>query len=261
MTSRSFERLARWAMPVGVFLLALLARLPALGKFLTPDEGLWVDRSRNFLAGLLNSAYQCEALIEHTGFKHAEGLACTLRTGHPGVTTMWTGSIGIVLRYLADGAPGSLFDYTTSFPTNPIDARMIVPERLPSMLLISISVGLTAWLVGRLFRDRTVGLVAGLLLALDPFHVALSRVIHHDALATTFMTLSLLMALMYWVRRASRGWLIASGICGGLAFLSKSTSLFLNPFILILAIWSLVDHHARGGRLSWRVFFVQSLFG
>lgn len=237
---------------IGLFALALAVRLPALGKFLTPDEFLWVDRSRNFLAGLLNTGFVCTSLVEHTGPGQAEGLACTLRTGHPGVTTMWTGSLGILLRYLADGAPGSLFDYTVALATNPLDARLIVPERLPSVIFISLAVALTAWLVGRLFRDHRVGLVAGVLLALDPFHIALSRVIHHDALAATFMTLALLMALLHWTRRESRWWLVASGVCGGLAFLSKSSSLFLNPFILLLAGWSLLDGYVRDGRLTWR---------
>jgi hypothetical protein len=108
----------RWGIPVGLFLLALAVRLPALGQFLTPDEFLWVDRSRNFLAGLLNSAYVCESPANHTGFEQAVGLACTLRTGHPGVTTMWTGSFGILLRYLADQAPAPLFDYAVSIQTN-----------------------------------------------------------------------------------------------------------------------------------------------
>jgi 4-amino-4-deoxy-L-arabinose transferase-like glycosyltransferase len=253
MAPRSSERLARWATPICLSILALIVRLPALGQFLTPDEFLWVDRSRNFLAGLLNQAFACESSIGPGGIGQAAGLACTLRTGHPGVTTMWTGSLGILLRYLADGAPGSLFDYAVSLSTNPLDARLIAPERLPSVLFVSLSVALTAWLVGRLFRDRWVGVVAGLLLALDPFHAALSRVIHHDALATTFMTVSLLAALMYWTRHGSRRWLLASGICGGLAFLSKSSSLFLNPFILMLSIWSLAGHRARAGRLSWRL--------
>jgi 4-amino-4-deoxy-L-arabinose transferase-like glycosyltransferase len=263
MTSRSTEWLTHRATPtvvppilggIGLFALALAVRLPALGKFLTPDEFLWVDRSRNFLAGLLNAGFACKSLVEHTGFGQAEGLACTLRTGHPGVTTMWTGSLGILLRYLADGAPGSLFDYAVALPTNPLDARLIALERLPSVIFISLAVALTAWLVGRLFRDHRVGLVAGVLLALDPFHIALSRVIHHDALAATFMTLALLMALSYWTRRESRWWLVASGVCGGLAFLSKSSSLFLNPFILLLAGWSLLDHYTRVGWMSWRVW-------
>ena len=261
MTLRSTDGLVGRATPVAVLralfwmglpALALAARLPALGKFLTPDEFLWVDRSRNFLAGLLNPSFVCESLLQHTGPGQAEGLACTLRTGHPGVTTMWTGSLGILLRYLADGLPGSLYDYTVALSTNPLDVRLIVPERLPSVIVISLAVALTAWLVGRLFQDLRVGLLGGLLVALDPFHIALSRVIHHDALAATFMTLALLTALLHWTRHESRWWLVASGICGGLAFLSKSSSLILNVFILVLVGWWLLDHSVRVGRFRWR---------
>lgn len=261
MTLRPTDGLFGQAMPVAVWrvfvwiglpALALATRLPALGKFLTPDEFLWVDRSRNFLAGLLKATFVCDSLLAHTGPGQAEGLACTLRTGHPGVTTMWTGSLGILLRYLADGLPGSLFDYTVALSTNPLDARLIVPERLPSVVLISLTVALMAWLVGRLFRDVRVGLVGGLFVALDPFHVALSRVIHHDALAATFMTLALLMALLYWIRHESRWWLVASGVCGGLAFLSKSSSLILNVFVLLMAGWWLLDHSLRVRQFRWR---------
>jgi 4-amino-4-deoxy-L-arabinose transferase-like glycosyltransferase len=242
----------RWGIPVGLFLLALAVRLPDLGQFLTADEFLWVDRSRNFLAGLLNPAYVCMSPVNHTGFEQAVGLACTLRTGHPGVTTMWTGSLGILLRYLADGAPGPLFDYVLAVQTNPLDPRFIAPTRLPTVVLTSLWVAAVYWLVWRLFADRRVALAAGLLLALDPFHVAFSRVIHHDALATTFMTLSLLMALSYWGQRKSRRWLVASGAMAGFAFLSKSPALFLNPFIALVGLWSLADRRVRGEVVTWR---------
>jgi len=242
----------RWLIPVGLVVLALAIRLLALGQFLTPDEYLWADRSRNFLAGLLDPAYVCESPANHTGFAQAVGLACTLRTGHPGVTTMWTGSLGILLRYLAEGMPGSLFDYVIAVQTNPLDAGLIAPLRLPTAVLTSLWVALLYWLVWRLFGDWRVALAAGLLLALDPFHAALSRVIHHDALATTFMTLSLLTALIYWVRRASRLWLIGSGILAGLAFLSKSPALFLSPFIALIGLWSLASRRVRGEEVSWR---------
>jgi len=250
--SHTLDRLTGWGVPVGVFLLALASRLPALGKFLTPDEFLWVDRSRNFLAGLLNAAHMCQSPANHTGLEQAVGLACTLRTGHPGVTTMWTGSLGIVLRYLAEGMPAPLFDYVVSLQTNPLDPGLLVWERLPTVVLVSVWVAAVCLLVGRLFDNWLVAMVVGLLLALDPFHVALSRVIHHDALATAFMTLSMLMALIYWVRGQSRRWLVASGVMAGLAFLSKSTSLFLNPFIVLVGLWALFDRRRRGERVDWR---------
>lgn len=252
MTSHSRFKLSRWYIPIGLLLLALLPRLPALGYFLTLDEFFWVERSRHFLAGLLNPGHVCQSPLAPTRFERM-GLACTLQTGHPGVTTMWTGSLGLILRYLADGAPSPLLDYALSTQTNPLEPGLVAPARLPTVLLTSLWVVVMYWLVSQLFADRRVGLAAGLLLALDPFHVALSRIIHHDALSTTFMTLSLLTAMIYWGQRKTGRWLITSGALAGLAFLSKSLALFLIPFAVLLAGWSLVvNWQSRGASSTWQ---------
>lgn len=246
---------SKWLTPLALFLLALLPRLVDLGRFLTADEFLWVDRSRNFLAGLTNTAYQCTTVVEKWEF--AEGLACTLRTGHPGVTTMWTGSFGFLLRWLADGRPVPLHDYVVAVSTNPLDATFIIPERLGTVLITSLWVVAVYWLLRRLFGAR-LALVGAVLIALDPFHIALSRVIHHDALSTTFMTLSVLCAFIYWGepqngyemkiygdRRPVAGgryfyrrrWLLLSGLLAGFGFLSKSPALYLMPFIALVGLW------------------------
>jgi hypothetical protein len=222
-----------------LFLLALISRLADLGRFLTADEFLWVDRSRNFLAGLTNRAYQCDSVVEQWNFV-AEGLACTLRTGHPGVTTMWTGSFGFVLRWLWDGRPGPLHDYVVAVSTNPLDAGFIAWERLGTVLITSSWVIAVYWLLRRLFGTQ-VALVAAIFMALNPFHIALSRVIHHDALGTTFTTLSVLCAFIYWGEQGSRRWLFFSGIAAGLAFISKIASLFLMPFIALTGLWFLIQ--------------------
>jgi 4-amino-4-deoxy-L-arabinose transferase-like glycosyltransferase len=219
---------------LALFILALIPRLLDLNQFLTADEFLWVDRSRNFLAGLTNPAYRCTTVVET--WEVAEGLACTLRTGHPGVTTMWTGSAGFILRWLLDGRPTSLHDYVVAVSTNPLDPTFITPERLGTVLITSLWVVAVYWLARRLFGPA-VALVGAVLIALDPFHIALSRVIHHDALSTTFMTLSVLMALIYWGQKAGRKWLLASGVLAGLAFISKLASLFLMPFIALTGLW------------------------
>lgn len=234
----------KYAASLGLFLLALIPRLPDLGRFLTADEFLWVDRSRNFLAGLTNSAYQCTTVVEKWEF--AQGLACTLRTGHPGVTTMWTGSFGFLLRWLGDGMPDSLHNYVVAVSTNPLDAAFIAPERLGTVLVTSMWVVAVYWLARRLFGPQ-VALVGAVLLALDPFHIALSRVIHHDALSTTFMTLSVLCAFIYWGGRhlhpapksylLQRRWLMLSGALAGFGFLSKSPAMYLMPFIALTGLW------------------------
>jgi hypothetical protein len=246
--SRTTHHVSHLLLSLALFLLALAPRLPGLGRFLTADEFLWADRSRNFLAGLTNPAFQCDSVVEKWNFV-AQGLACTLRTGHPGVTTMWTGSLGYLLRWLADGRPQPLHDYVVAVSTNPLDARFIEPERLGTVLITSLWVVAVYWLVRRLWGGP-IALVGAVLIALDPFHIALSRVIHHDALSTTFMTLSVLGMLIYWgesrpgVERGGRRrrWLLCSGLWAGLAFLSKSASLFLMPFVALIGLWFTLAH-------------------
>lgn len=234
-----------------LFALALLPRLPDLGHFLTADEFLWVDRSRNFLAGLTNPAFECTTPVETR--PAANGLACTLRTGHPGVTTMWTGSFGLLLRWLQDGRPAPLHDYVTAVSTNPLDASFIAPERLGTTVLVALWVVAVYWLARRLF-GAPIALLGAIFIALDPFHVALSRVIHHDALSTMFMTLSVFCAFIYWgegkpeTRR--RGWLAASGAMAGLGFLSKSPALYLMPFIALTGLWFFVQEWQRQRQTS-----------
>jgi 4-amino-4-deoxy-L-arabinose transferase-like glycosyltransferase len=227
-----------------LFLLALVPRLPDLGRFLTADEFLWVDRSRNFLAALTNPAWRCTTPVE--AWEYAQGLACTLRTGHPGVTTMWTGSFGLWLRWLLDGRPAALHAYVVGVSTNPLDAGFVAPERLGTVLITSAWVVAVYWLARRLFGGP-VALITALLLALDPFHIALSRVIHHDALGTTFMTLSALTALIYWGQQPGRKWLLLSGALGGLGFLSKSPAMFLMPFVAGVGLWFFWQQR-RGGQ-------------
>jgi 4-amino-4-deoxy-L-arabinose transferase-like glycosyltransferase len=249
-----------WRSPVFIsiilFVLAFIPRLLNLDQFLTADEFLWVDRSRNFLAGMVSSDYQC--LTDVTGWEIAQGLACTLRTGHPGVTTMWTGSLGLWLAWLAGGRGVSLYEYLLNISTNPLDLTLIAPSRIGTVLITSMWVVAVYWLVRRLLGGK-IALLSALLLALNPFYLGLSRVIHHDALSTTFMTLSALTALIFWAQSASLRWLVASGILAGLGFLSKSPALFLMPFVAIVGVW-FTGIEVRHQPSFWRSFVV-ILFG
>ena len=221
-------------LPLLLFGVAFIPRLLALDTFLTSDEYRWVGRSREFLVGLI-----------------AGDWGATLQTGHPGVTTMWTGSLGILYRYWTrpSSAPDDLLTFVQGIPNEPLDVAFIAPMRFPTVLLTSLLVVAVYLLVSRLFDDRRVGTIAALLLALNPFHIALSRILHHDALVTTFMTLSLLPLLGYWLRGWSRRWLLLSGIAAGLSFLSKSPAMFLMPFCALLGLTWAVQRW-RGG--EWR---------
>ena len=235
-----------WPLAVGLFLLALLPRITNLGALITPDERRWVERSVAFFSALLQGDW-----------------ANTFQEGHPGVTTMWTGTLGLWARYLTSGMDMPLLDYLSQVTTRPsVTLEYLMPARLPTAILTALGVVLVFWLLKRLFDPLPAGLAA-ILLALDPFYLAHSRVIHHDALVTTFWTIALVAFLGYVWRRQNTWWLLLSGAAAGLAFLSKGSALFLIPFtglILLWAWWIGVCQCARGrgtaGKISALVPYV-----
>ncbi|NJP04400.1 MAG: phospholipid carrier-dependent glycosyltransferase [Chloroflexaceae bacterium] len=97
-----------------------------------------------------------------------------------------------------------------------------------------------------------------LLWATDPFLVAFSRIVHVDALLTSFMTLSLLSALLAFrtldppaaapealTRQTppALDWpmLVVSAVAGGLALLTKSPAILLLPMIGVLALFAMIQ--------------------
>jgi 4-amino-4-deoxy-L-arabinose transferase-like glycosyltransferase len=230
MQEQSHKSISNLLLSAFLFSIGFLPRVLALNAFLTPDEFRWVSRSRDFLGGVLSGNW-----------------AATLQTGHPGVTTMWTGSLGILYRYWMrpSSAPDNVLDFVRHVSEYPLPMSYVAPVRFPTAILTSVAIVGFFWLAARFFGQRTA-LVAACLIALDPFYLALSRVLHHDALATTFMTLSLLPMIGYWLHGWRRRWLWVSGVMAGLAFLSKSSALLLMPFCAITALWTYALRWRRG---------------
>ena len=89
------------------------------------------------------------------------------------------------------------------------------------------------------------------MLALDPYHIAFSRLLVTDALVASFTTLSLLSFIIYLTHRREWRYVIFSGITAGLAFLTKVPSLILVPSMGALAILTYVFEgrsSSRSGR-------------
>lgn len=209
---------------VGLFVIALLPRIFGLSLFLTSDEPLWLTRSIFFSEALL------------TG-----NLAETLQTGHPGVTTMWSGSLGLGLAYFSQEQPAASFlDFLQTLPHKPdrVVVSLVQWVRLPTVMLAALCVAMLYVLGANLMGD-SIALVAALLLAFDPLFLAHSRTLHHDALATIFMSLSVLSLLNYSVSQkfAAKFYLLLSAVLAGLALLSKGTSLVLFAFAALFLAW------------------------
>lgn len=195
---------------LGIGLVALLLRVLDLGIFLSHDEAnFWIRRSYTFLNELTSGDY-----------------AQTAISTHPGVITMWLGSLGIMLLdWLSDS--GLLQNYQTSVTLGLI--------RLPVALMHVAGILVSYGMLRRLL-PATVAALAALLWATDPFFIAYSRVLHVDALAGTFATPSLLAACLYWHHTRHPGRLVLSGVCAGLAIMSKSPALLLVPMAGLIAL-------------------------
>lgn len=205
----------------------------------------WYDRSFRFIDAVLHGRW-----------------ADTLVSEHPGVTPMWL--IGLaqhgyyaVLRALGQAPPHPLDVAGRAFQVE------VAISILPLAAGLALGVLLIWWLLKNLFGERVAWAGAGLA-ALDPFHIAISKVVHVDALLSVLMILSAL-ALLYHLKRDEgddQRWsfwsryrsLLASGALAGLAFLTKSPAYFLVPFLGL----SLLMVRGRRARL-WRGYVVPVL--
>lgn len=241
-----------WIIPVGIFVLALVIRVSTLGGFVTIDEPRWIERSRWFITGLLFSDQKCPPVEWGREFA-THGWGCTLQIGYPGVTTMWGGSLGLWLYYWQAERPAGveLRTFLQTLPLHPaIDPAIIAPTRLPFAVMGALFVPLFYLLLRRLLAEQ-VALGAALLVALHPFHIGLSRIIHHDGLNTMFMVLSLLALIGYWLRRWPWYWLFVSAVMAGLALLSKQVSWFMLPYVGVLGGLSLYYRRQNSRWQGW----------
>jgi len=100
--------------------------------------------------------------------------------------------------------------------------------------------------------------VGFLLIAFDPFSVALSRLLHLDGLVSALILLSILAFAHYLYLGRRMGSLLLAAVAAGLAWLTKSPAFFLAPF---LGLMSLVESLKEGYRASLaRNFTIRNLW-
>lgn len=233
---------AGWLPLLTLFAISWLARLAAYGRYITPDELIWVQRSVQFREALL-----------------AGNWTATITSGHPGVTTTWLGALGITLQMWVQPASRTAYTWITHLAYMTPDnmaafdqlAQLLPSARLAVTAVTALGVVIIFQLARHLFDTRTAWLAAGLL-ALDPFIAGLSGILHVDGLMTTFATIALLTLLLAQFGSVADGarWrlTVAAGIATALALLTKAPSLLLIP---ISGLIFLVGGWLRHGR-SWR---------
>lgn len=178
-------------------------RLIGLGTFLTADEKTWIVRSYEFIRAFKDLRFND-----------------MLQTTHPGVTTLWMSGIAITTKMFIGHSP---------FTTNAL-IYFIKSAQFPIVLINSLAVVLLYVLMKKM-AGRAVACIAALFIALDPFIIGYSRVIHVDALLGSFLTLSIIATILY-ARNLERRYLIASSLCAALALLTKIPAIFIVPFFI-----------------------------
>jgi hypothetical protein len=216
---------------IGVVLILLaivMVRIIAIDQYVTPDEDNWVYRSANFYYALGQRDF-----------------ASTYQKEHPGVTTMWAGVAGYLVRYPEYRASGL--------------GQIIRPQKLdrylrrvaqiqPLEILVAsryfIVLGNAFVLILAFFYAQSlVGIPAAilglLLIAFSPFHIALTRILHTDGSLSSFLFLSILAYISYLHRRNILD-LIISGAAAGLGCLTKSPGFIIIPTIGLIALLDFV---------------------
>lgn len=196
---------------ITIGILIFLPRTLSLNNVWSSDETTWLRRSHGFA----------------TALKHHE-YAGTLQSYHPGVSTMWLGGLALWREY------GDALAIAPKLVTR----EFLSPTRLSAVRLpVALLTGLIILVIGLLLRrllGNGVACVSVVFLALDPFLLGESRRLHTDALATLCLMVSFLCWLCYLEAEVSRRRdVILSGVCFGLACLSKSLA---AGFVLFLPL-------------------------
>ena len=200
---------------VCLFAVASASRLFSLGAHWTSDEAGWLDHSTVFMTA-----------VEMGAFSE------TLVTFHPGVITMWIAAL------------------RTFFTEPHISVQGLALARWFIGVTLLIGIGVAAVLLYRLL-GRWVALIGATFLSFSPLFLAQSRRVHTDALAATFVLLTVLSLLLYCQMPQKRRYLVGSGIAYGLACLAKSNSLILLLWLPICFVLF------RTQKETWRQFFLR----
>lgn len=209
-----------------VSVLAILPRID-LGIIMISDEVTWIKNGLKFGISMRDLNF-----------------GETLISNDPGVLTMWLSAGVSLLVKIVTAAPLYLYRDTEYF------WPFLFPGQSLFSLVSVISIPIFYLLLKRIF-DQRIALLSSILIALDPFLIAHSRIIHVDALLFNFIFLSILLFLVY-IKENKKWALYGSGAVAGLAVLTKTPALILILFVFLS--FSFLKKNWKD-YISWMIFF------
>ncbi len=211
----------RW-MALAVFAVAAIPRvLSPTGHSIFCDEILWLGRGITTGMNLRRG-------------KVAPSDWAFLR--HPGVVT--AALTGLVLAMPAALERNYRWESVPRFELEHYGAVRVAFGLLGAATCVALF-----WLAHRATGNLTMALIASLLLAVSPFHAAMSRWVHVDQPATFFLTVAMLCFYVGQVENRPL-WKAAAGVAYAFAYLSKLTILAALPALVAWRLW--MAWRARG---------------
>jgi len=210
---------------LAIFFLALGLRLWGHAQSVTADDQDWVRRAVDF-----SQAVQKWDTRD------------TYQGAHPGVPVLWIANLVIPAEHVArlESRDDDRTRLEKSSSYLPVLYRV---RQALSGYAAALTVAL-AFLAARLFGPGP-GLLAGLLLAGEPFLVAHGQLFSTDSLLAMLMAVSMLSVLAYLDGRGDRFYLIVSGLAAGLAFSTKAPAILLFGLIpLVIVLWAVADRRS-----------------
>ncbi len=197
--------------------LALAPRLTELRPTITSDEAYWMQRSVRFGAALARGE-----------------LAQTYRSGHPGVTTMWVGLLGIGPKRLEEFLPVRFTNYAILEKAPGYLDAFIAARHAMAITTALLLVGAAA-LAWRLLGAGPA-ITGSALIALDPYQVGSAQLMHVDTLLSPLMLAALLSGLVYWFRGRERQYLLLTSLLMGFSVLTKAPGIALPVYLSVIAL-------------------------
>src|SRR5947199_26911 len=114
-----------------------------------------------------------------------------------------------------------------------------VSDWLPRAVTASFGVGLAliCWGIGMVLRGRFLGFAMGMIAALCPYAVLVSRQMLLDGPMTTFVAATMLM-LALWLRTHRVVWFYAAAAMAALAVLAKEMGMLTVPAVILFVLFS-----------------------
>jgi hypothetical protein len=211
---------------------------------LRKDEKIWLLLSILGFASFIRAygmsfpyIYEADA---HVFVDHAVGF---LRTGD--WDPHWFGNPASILMYLLAALYALYFIIGKSFGffkdmggftyylmINPTSSYLIGRGL---MVFFGVLSTLVVYKIGKKIFDKKVGLVAAFLFAVIPMHVAASKIIRTDVMATFFILLSFLYCIHIWEKDSLHGYIMA-GVFAGLATATRYPAALAVLMIVIARI-------------------------